>query len=208
MLHVTGYSALVRLCEALQADLVLATVYFIDARIITDETPSTLTLEMLRQLHQLLLRLLASQYHTEGSTRALLFSLPLLFDDFHSFLFRRSTAAVSHIDITEARASQPQLPLLQLVDAALQVVMDVCRLCLTVDGVWTALAPLISSSFMECLVLRKVIALTQPVAQCASILNFPFYEEQGLLFDKNTVVSFISLFFKHIMYVGAHVHHL
>ncbi|KAK8811667.1 hypothetical protein WA556_000606, partial [Blastocystis sp. ATCC 50177/Nand II] len=159
--------------------------------------------ETLRQLHQLLLRLLASRRHpntttygnpndntnaTASSTRTLLFSLPLLFDDFHTFLFH----------ITEAKASQPQLPLLQLVDAALQVVQDVCRLCLAVEGVWTALAPLISSSFTECYVLRKLVALTQPVAQCASILSFPFYEEQGLLLDKTTVVSFLSLFFRHL----------
>ena len=88
------------------------------------------------------------------------------------------------------------------------MVQDVCRLCLAVEGVWTALAPLISSSFTECYVLRKLVALTQPVAQCASILSFPFYEEQGLLLDKTTVVSFLSLFFRHLMYVGAHHHHL
>lgn len=222
-LRVSGYSALVALCEALEADLVLSTVHFIDARIITDKTPSTLTLETLRQLHQLLLRLLASRRHpntttygnpndntnaTASSTRTLLFSLPLLFDDFHTFLFRSILTSSSFADITEAKASQPQLPLLQLVDAALQVVQDVCRLCLAVEGVWTALAPLISSSFTECYVLRKLVALTQPVAQCASILSFPFYEEQGLLLDKTTVVSFLSLFFRHLMYVGAHHHHL
>lgn len=216
-LRVSGYSALVALCEALEADLVLSTVHFIDARIITDETPSTLTLETLRQLHQLLLRLLASRRHpntttndnTNGnSTRTLLFSLPLLFDDFHTFLFRPIIISSSFADITEAKASQPQLPLLQLVDATLQVVQDVCCLCLAVEGVWTALAPLISSSFTECYVLRKLVALTQPIAQCASILSFPFYEEQGLLLDKTTVVSFLSLFFQHLMYVGAHHHHL
>lgn len=238
-LRVGGYSALVALCEALEADLVLSTVHFIDAQIITDETPSTLTLETLRQLHQLLLRLLASRHPpnsnlsspTNGNpnsnasstvnsnasstvnsnasiTRTLLFSLPLLFDDFHAFLFRPVITTSSFADITEAKASQPQLPLLQLVDAALQVVQDVCRLCLAVEDVWTALAPLISASFTECYVLRKLVALTQPVAQCASILSFPFYEEQGLLLDKTTVVSFLSLFFRHRMYVGAHHHHL
>lgn len=230
-LHVSGYSSLVALCEALQADLVLSTVHFIDAQIITDETPSTLTLETLRQLHQLLLQLLASRHspnshansnasstvnsnanstvnNNASSTRTLLFSLPLLFDDFHAFLFRPVITTSSFADITEAKASQPQLPLLQLVDAALQVVQDVCRLCLAIEGVWTALAPLIFTSFTECCVLRKLVTLTQPVAQCASILSFPFYEEQGLLLDKTTVVSFISLFFRHLMYVGAHHHHL
>ena len=214
-LRVSGYSALVALCDALEADLVLSTVHFIDARIITDETPSTLTLETLRQLHQLLLRLLASRHSPNSSvnsnvstTRTLLFSLPLLFDDFHTFLFRSILTSSSFADITEAKASQPQLPFLQLIDAALQVVQDVCRLCLAVEGVWAALAPLISSSFTECYVLRKLVALTQPIAQCASILSFPFYEEQGLLLDKTTVVSFLSLFFRHLMYVDAHHHHL
>ena len=50
-----------RLTTLLQADAVLATVYFLSAHLITDEAPSTRALETLRQLHLLLERLLASQ---------------------------------------------------------------------------------------------------------------------------------------------------
>ena len=85
-----------RLTTLLQADAVLATVYFLSAHLITDEAPSTRALETLRQLHLLLERLLASQCSSSQACQALCCCIPLLFDDLHSYLFRGCLLSPSH----------------------------------------------------------------------------------------------------------------
>ena len=139
-----------RLTTLLQADAVLATVYFLSAHLITDEAPSTRALETLRQLHLLLERLLASQCSQCSSSQAcqaLCCCIPLLFDDLHSYLFRGCLLSLSRVDIVEVSASQPHLPLLQLVDTLLLITIDICRLCVVIEPVATTLASLITSSF-------------------------------------------------------------
>ena len=200
-----------RLTTLLQADAVLATVYFLSAHLITDEAPSTRALETLRQLHLLLDRLLASQCSQCSSSQAcqaLCCCIPLLFDDLHSYLFRGCLLSLSRVDIVEASTSQPHLPLLQLVDTLLLITIDICRLCVVIEPVATTLTSLITSSFTEALILRKFIALTQPASPFASLLPLPLYEEHGLLLSNDVVVSFITLFYRHTLYVVAHTHHL
>lgn len=203
-----------RLTMLLQADAVLATVYFLSAHLITDEAPSTRALETLRQLHLLLERLLASQCSqcsqcsSSQACQALCCCIPLLFDDLHSYLFRGRLLSLSRVDIVEASASQPHLPLLQLVDTLLLITIDICRLCVVIEPVATTLTSLITSSFTEALILRKFIALTQPASPFASLLPLPLYEEHGLLLSNDVVVSFITLFYRHTLYVVAHTHHL
>lgn len=135
--------------------------------------------------------------HSPSLRRPPLLSLPWL-----------SPLSLSRVDIVEASASQPHLPLLQLVDTLLLITIDICRLCVVIEPVATTLTSLITSSFTEALILRKFIALTQPASPFASLLPLPLYEEHGLLLSNDVVVSFITLFYRHTLYVVAHTHHL
>ena len=203
-----------QLITLLQADAVLATVSFLSAHLITDEEPNTRAIETLRQLHHLLARLLASQcsqcsHHSSShACQALCCCIPLLFDDIHSYLLRATLLSFSRVDAVEASASQPHLPLLQLVDMLLLITIDVCQLCVGIEPVATTLTSLITSSFTEAIILRKFIALTQPASPFASLLPLPLYEEHGLLLSNDVVVAFVTLFYRHTLYVVAHPPHL
>ena len=135
--------------------------------------------------------------HSPSLRRPPLLSLPWL-----------SPLSLSRVDIVEASTSQPHLPLLQLVDTLLLITIDICRLCVVIEPVATTLTSLITSSFTEALILRKFIALTQPASPFASLLPLPLYEEHGLLLSNDVVVSFVTLFYRHTLYVVAHTHHL